>query len=105
MIPVGIYDTIGLLQREQDVKGVHSMNGAASIGFQSLLSIFVSLFCIVLAWRLLLNVRIEAILRVKQAYHVKWMMIFLSVILGHLLARFILDYLTWSRWLPSLISS
>ncbi|MDQ0415855.1 putative integral membrane protein (TIGR02327 family) [Croceifilum oryzae] len=79
------------------------MSGAASIGFQSLLSIFVSLGCIALAWRLLLNVRIEAILRVKQAYQVKLMMLFLSVVLGHLLARFILDYLTWSRWLSSLL--
>lgn len=87
---------------EPVMKGVHTMDGAQSIGFESLLSIFVSLICIFITWHLLLNVRIEAILRVKQAYQVKMLMVFLSVVFGHLLARFVIDYVTWSRWLPGL---
>jgi uncharacterized integral membrane protein (TIGR02327 family) len=74
------------------------------IGIDALINIIISLFSIILCWRVLLTVRIEEIMRIKKKVQARALMVLLSIVLGHQLARFIIDYLFWSRMLSGLIS-
>jgi uncharacterized integral membrane protein (TIGR02327 family) len=83
---------------------VHIMEGATLLGISSLINICVSLLCIVISWWVLLGVRIEAVIRPKRTAHAKALMIILSIVLGHNLATFLIDYLSWSKMIGQLFT-
>lgn len=73
------------------------MDGATVLGMNALINIGLSLICIVFSWRVLINIRLEDWLRVKKPVHAKLLLILLSIVFGHQLATFFIDYLGWSR--------
>lgn len=78
------------------------MEGAALLGAQALINICISLISIVFCWWILTGIRIEAMIKTKRNTHAKALMIVLSIVLGHNLASFLIDYLGWSRMLSHL---
>lgn len=76
--------------------------GFGTLAWDGLFSIFVTLGCIVLAWRLLQEVRWDRILRQPHSTGAKLLQLAASVVLGHMIARFILDYWYWTasvKWM------
>ncbi|MBA4495974.1 DUF1146 family protein [Paenactinomyces guangxiensis] len=80
------------------------MGGAALFGLNALINICLSLVCIVVCWWVLMGIRIEMVMRVKRTAQAKALMIILSIILGHQLATFLIDYLSWSRSISQLFT-
>lgn len=73
------------------------MDGATTFGLNALLNICLSLACIAFSLRVLINLRIEKWLRVKKPAQARMLLILLSIVLGHQLATFFIDYLGWFR--------
>jgi uncharacterized integral membrane protein (TIGR02327 family) len=80
------------------------MDGATQLSVTGLVNILLSLICIVFVWWILQGVRLEAVMRQGRTAQARALMILLSIVLGHLLARFLIDYLDWSRWMGQLFS-
>ncbi|WP_248929387.1 DUF1146 family protein [Paenibacillus hamazuiensis] len=71
----------------------------ASLGLSGLINIFVVIVCIGLSWWGLQEFRFDMLLRRPKSAAAKLLQIFLSVALGSLVARFIIEYFHWSTWL------
>jgi uncharacterized integral membrane protein (TIGR02327 family) len=78
------------------------MDGATSFGVTALVNTFLSLMCIGLSWWVLMNVRLDAFLREPDGIQAKALYIILSIVLGHGLAAFLIDYTGWSRMIGNL---
>lgn len=76
---------------------------AQTAGQQALLSIVVELLAIVAAWMVLQEVKLEQLLRRPRSIQARILQIMLAVIIGHLLAGFLLDYWKWSGLLRGLV--
>lgn len=79
------------------------MDGMTHLGMSALINIVISLISIIICWRVLLNIHIEAILKIKKSTHVKAIIVLLSIVLGHNLASFLIDYFNWSSMIGHLI--
>ncbi|CAM4277003.1 DUF1146 family protein [Paenibacillus tarimensis] len=73
------------------------------LGVTGLLSIIVTLLSIYLAWVVIQEVKLEAFLKRPKSGQAKLLQIMLAVIMGHLFARFILDYWNWSQLLRYIV--
>jgi uncharacterized integral membrane protein (TIGR02327 family) len=73
------------------------MDGAAALGANALLNICLSLVCIIFSLRVLRNIQFEKWLRVKTPEQARFLLVLLSIALGHQLATFFIDYLGWFR--------
>jgi uncharacterized integral membrane protein (TIGR02327 family) len=81
-----------------------SMDGAASMqGMSGMINILISIVCIWCAWWALQNFRIDVFLRQPKSPQAKLLMIFLSIVIGYTVARFVIDYLSWSMMIKYLI--
>lgn len=72
---------------------------STAIGFGGLLSIVVTLLSIYLAWVLLQQLKLDAVLKNPKSPAAKILLLMLAVITGHSFARFLLDYWNWSQML------
>lgn len=79
------------------------MDSTMHLGINALVNLLISMVCIVFCWRILLNVRIEQLLRVKTPALARGLLLLLSVVLGHNLATFFINYLQWSSLLSHLV--
>lgn len=75
----------------------NTVSGVVSVG--GLVSIIVSLFCIWLSWWALQNLKLDLVIRNPKGTQGKLLHVLLAVVLGHFVAGFLLDYLTWSQML------
>ncbi|WP_165875787.1 DUF1146 family protein [Hazenella coriacea] len=73
------------------------MGGANIFGVYALINTCLSLLCMVVCWWVLSGIRIEKIFRTQHTVRARALLIILSIVLGHLLASFFIDYLDWSR--------
>ncbi|MGG1314795.1 MULTISPECIES: DUF1146 family protein [Cohnella] len=80
-------------------------NAFYSIGWNGLFSIFVTLGLIAVSWFLLREVRWEQWFRHPQSPRARVLQLIVAVIVGHLLARFVLDYWSWTESLKWLFRS
>jgi len=74
----------------------------ALAGWNGLFSIFVTLGCVVVAWIVLQEINFDKILRQPRSPRARVLQLLLAVGLGHLVARFVLDYWSWVgtlKWL------
>ncbi|PTX62530.1 putative integral membrane protein (TIGR02327 family) [Melghirimyces profundicolus] len=78
------------------------MDGATGFAVSSLINILLSLACIALSWWVLLNLRLDLFLRDPKGVQAKVLYILLSIIFGHNLASFLIDYMGWSRMIGQL---
>lgn len=76
---------------------------AQTAGQQALLSIIVELLSIVAAWVVLQEVKLEALFRRPRSIHVRILQVMLAIVIGHLLADFLLSYWSWSGMLRGLV--
>ncbi|OAB47677.1 DUF1146 family protein [Paenibacillus antarcticus] len=76
-------------------EGLNTVSGAVSVS--GLVSIVVSLFCIWLSWWALQNLKLDLVIRNPQGTQGKLLQVLLAIVLGHFVAGFLLDYLTWSQ--------
>lgn len=89
--------------REPTVPGVHKhMDGATQFAVSALINILTSLICITLSWWVLQNVRLDLFLRNPGGIQGKMLQVLLSIVLGHGLAVFFIDYLGWSGMIGQL---
>jgi len=74
-------------------------NLVGSLGVTGLISMIVSLACIGLSWWALQNLKLDLFIRFPKSPQGKLLHLLLAIILGHFVARFLLDYLNWSQML------
>lgn len=67
------------------------------MGVSGLVSIVVSLVCITLAWWALQNLKLDLFIRNPRSPQARLLHVLLAVVLGHFVAKFLLDYIIWSQ--------
>ncbi|WP_339322570.1 DUF1146 family protein [Paenibacillus sp. FSL W8-0194] len=72
-------------------------NLVGSLGVMGLISMIVSLVCIGLSWWALQNLKLDLFIRFPKSPQGKLLHLLLAIILGHFVAKFLLDYLNWSQ--------
>lgn len=78
------------------------MDGVTLLGVSGLTNLILSLACIAFCWWVLMGVRIDQVVRQGKIWHARMLMIVLSIVLGHGVATFLIDYLQWSRMVGQL---
>ena len=74
----------------------------ASVGWNGLFSIFVTLGCVTIAWFVLHEVNFDKFVRHPRSPRARLLQLLVAIALGYIAARFILDYWTWAgnvKWL------
>lgn len=74
----------------------------ASVGWNGMFSIFVTLGCVTLAWFILHELNFDKIVRHPRSRQARLLQLLVAVGLGHSLAQFVLNYWTWAstvKWL------
>ncbi|SDS97129.1 Uncharacterized membrane protein YwzB [Paenibacillaceae bacterium GAS479] len=69
----------------------------SSLGFTGLFSIIITISSILLAWYLLQELKLDHWFKHPRSPRARVLIAVLSVIVGHLFARFILDYWSWTN--------
>ncbi|WP_433941629.1 DUF1146 family protein [Paenibacillus lautus] len=72
-------------------------NSIGAVGVSGLISIVVSLVCIALAWWALQQVKLDLVVRHPKGPQGKLLHLLLAVVLGRIVAEFLIDYITWSQ--------
>jgi uncharacterized integral membrane protein (TIGR02327 family) len=80
------------------------MDGTVQLGISSLVNILISLSCIVLCWWVITGIRLEEAVKKGRTAQARMLAVILSIVLGHGLASFLIDYMSWSRWMGALFS-
>lgn len=70
--------------------------------YTSLLAITISIFCIAITWWSLQALKFDKLMNRPKGSQAKALQIILSVVIGYQLAKFLIDYLSWSTNLKSL---
>ncbi|MNJ63597.1 DUF1146 family protein [Paenibacillus fonticola] len=71
----------------------------ASVGVNGLVSILVSLACIVMSWWALQNLRLDLIIRHPKGPQGRLLQVLLAIVLGRFVAGFILEYIGYTQML------
>jgi uncharacterized integral membrane protein (TIGR02327 family) len=74
-----------------------------SVGMNALLAVIIMLFSVYLAWVVLQELKLEVFLKQPKGRRAVMLRLMLSVAIGYLFARFILDYWEWSVSLRLLV--
>ncbi|AIQ20931.1 MULTISPECIES: DUF1146 family protein [Paenibacillus] len=69
---------------------------SSAIGTSGLVSMIVSLLCVVLSWWALQNLKLDLVIRYPKSPQGRLLHLLLAIVLGHFVAGFLLDYLGWS---------
>ncbi|RXZ83444.1 DUF1146 domain-containing protein [Paenibacillaceae bacterium] len=80
---------------------MQSITNAA--GMSGLLSIVVTLLSITFAWYIIQEIKMDSFVKRPKSPQARMLQLLLSVVLGHGFARFILDYMDWTRMLRWLV--
>ncbi|GIP40956.1 hypothetical protein J31TS4_42360 [Paenibacillus sp. J31TS4] len=75
---------------------------AASLAIDGLTGIGITLVCIVLAWFGIQQLRLDKFIKQPKSPAGIVLQVFLSLALGYQVARFLLDYLSWSGMLKGM---
>lgn len=69
---------------------------SSAVNTSGLVSIIVSLLCVVLSWWALQNLKLDLVIRYPKSPQGRLLHLLLAIVLGHFVAGFLLDYLSWS---------
>ncbi len=69
------------------------------LGYSGVMYIAVNLICIALSWWALQSIRIDVLLYKPSGAQAKALLIILSIVMGHALAGFFIQYLGWTSLL------
>ncbi|WP_151733727.1 DUF1146 family protein [Paenibacillus tengchongensis] len=75
---------------------------SGAIGTSGLVSMVVSLLCVVLSWWALQNLKLDLVIRYPKSPQGRLLHLLLAIVLGHFVAGFLLDYLGWSGMMRNL---
>lgn len=75
-----------------------------SFALSGLLNICVTLGCIGISWWALQQFRFDLFVKQPKSAQAKALQVIVSIVLGYLLARFVIDYLSWSTVLKGMFS-
>ncbi|SFI66072.1 DUF1146 domain-containing protein [Thermoflavimicrobium dichotomicum] len=78
------------------------MDGATHLAITALINIILSISSILFCWSILSNIRIDKWIQTKKPFQIRVLMLLLSIIFGHQLATFFIDYLDWTRMITEL---
>jgi uncharacterized membrane protein YwzB len=70
-----------------------------NLGVEGLIQLTVTLLLILVAWRAMRNVKVEQLFQVPSPIEARIIRLFISILLGHGVARFFFDYLSWTSML------
>ncbi|CAI6081155.1 hypothetical protein PAECIP112173_03126 [Paenibacillus sp. JJ-100] len=73
-----------------------------ALSANSLISMVVSLLCIAISWWALQNLKLDLVIRQPRGAQGRLLHLLLAIILGHAVAGFVLDYLSWTQMLRNL---
>ncbi|MFD0673704.1 DUF1146 domain-containing protein [Cohnella sp. GCM10027633] len=74
----------------------------ATVGWNGIFSIFVTLGCVAVAWFVLHEVNFDRFVKHPRSPRARLLQLLIAIVLGHSAARFVLDYWTWAgtvKWL------
>ncbi|MDN4620345.1 DUF1146 family protein [Paenibacillus sp. PsM32] len=74
-----------------------TVDTVSAVGVNGLLSIFISLLCIGLSWWALQNLKLDLLIRYPKSAAGKLLHLLLSIVLGHFVSNFLLDYIRWTQ--------
>ncbi|WP_410512638.1 DUF1146 family protein [Paenibacillus sp. BR2-3] len=69
---------------------------SSTVGTSGLVSMIVSLLCVVLSWWALQNLKLDLVIRYPKSPQGRLLHLLLAIVLGHFVAGFLIDYLSWS---------
>ncbi len=72
---------------------------APTTGFEGLLQISVTLGMIMITWRMLRNAKMEQLFQVPSPMEARILRLFIAILIGHGISRFLFDYLIWTSML------
>ncbi len=72
------------------------------VGFTGVFNIVITVLCIWTAWWALQGFRFDVFMRNPKGRQAKVLLIMISIIIGYMVASFIIDYLQWSLLLKEL---
>lgn len=75
---------------------------STQVGVSGLTAILISLLCIALSWWALQSLKLDLFVRHPKGPQGKLLQLLLSVVLGHFVASFIMDYLGYTQMLRHL---
>ncbi|MBR2565070.1 MAG: DUF1146 family protein [Paenibacillus sp.] len=73
-----------------------------TLSANSLISMVVSLLCIAISWWALQNLKLDLVIRQPRGAQGRLLHLLLAIILGHAVAGFVIDYLSWTQMLRNL---
>ncbi|PYE50683.1 DUF1146 domain-containing protein [Paenibacillus barcinonensis] len=73
-----------------------------TLSTNSLISMLVSLLCIAISWWALQNLKLDLVIRQPRGAQGRLLHLLLAIILGHAVAGFVIDYLSWTQMLKNL---
>lgn len=73
-----------------------------TLSANSLISMVVSLLCIAISWWALQNMKLDLVIRQPRGAQGRLLHLLLAIILGHAVAGFVIDYLSWTQMLRNL---
>lgn len=68
-----------------------------SIGQEALISILSHIVCIILTWKVMLAINFEPIIRKGREVETRVFLLFIAIVIGSGVSRFLLDILKWSQ--------
>lgn len=71
----------------------------SSVGIDGLLSLAIALLSITFAWYVVQGINMDKWVKQPRGPQAKMLQLLLAIVLGHGLARFIVDYMEWTRML------
>jgi uncharacterized integral membrane protein (TIGR02327 family) len=74
----------------------------ANFGFQSAMNLTIHLVALILTWWAMQNIKWEVFVRFPKSARTKVLMIFIAIAVSWLVAKFFIDYVTWSLNLPQI---
>jgi len=75
----------------------------ASIGMNGLMYIVINLLGIYLGWVLVQELKLDALLKRPRSPQGRMFQVVAAILIGHGLARFVIDYLNWSQMLKGFV--
>ncbi|MNH42444.1 hypothetical protein D3C79_1041430 [compost metagenome] len=69
---------------------------SSAVSTSGLVSMIVSLLCVALSWWALQNLKLDLVIRYPKSPQGRLLHLLLAIVLGHFVAGFLLDYLSWS---------
>ncbi|MBY3619186.1 DUF1146 domain-containing protein [Acinetobacter sp. CUI P1] len=78
------------------MEDILSNGWSSAAGTSSMISMIVSLLSVVLSWWALQNLKLDLVIRYPKSPQGRLLHLLLAIVLGHFVAGFFLDYLSWS---------